>query len=218
MAGLREKKYARTRLSLVRQLAQAVEKMPWQDVSIRELCEQAELSEATFFNYFPQKQDLLQLVIQLWLLEISGQLKSAGAESGLKRIHAQFALCAQTCRDRPGFMHAVIHWVAGGGKLNDQFAPSMIERQLTFPDDENLKDAPVVGLDRLLADQLDVAVSTGQLPVNTVIPVVLTGLLSLLFGLPLILLGSDPGRISVLYQQQLQIYLAGLQTVSQSAA
>ncbi|MEE9492054.1 MAG: TetR family transcriptional regulator [Gammaproteobacteria bacterium] len=214
MVGLRERKYARTRLTLCRVLLKAMEKTPYQDVSVRELCDKAEFSEATFFNYFPQKQDCLQLAIQLWLLELSSQLERSETQPGISRIQTIFNLVALHSREHPGFMLAVIHWVASGGQLSEQFAPSLLERQFNFPDDRSVDEMRVLGFDRLLGNQLQAAVSSGQLPSNTLLPTVMAGLLSLLFGMPLILLGSDPGRIGSLYQQQLQLYWSGLQAVS----
>lgn len=57
--SLREKKYAKTKLALLDAATERIGEKTFDAISVKELCEQAEVSEATFFNYFPKKQDLL---------------------------------------------------------------------------------------------------------------------------------------------------------------
>ena len=79
MSALRTRKFARTRLTLARALAQALAAQSLSEVPVKALCQQAEVSEATFFNYFPRKQDLMTYLAHLWLLELSWHAQSAAA-------------------------------------------------------------------------------------------------------------------------------------------
>ena len=77
MSELRQKKFARTRLALATVLSNALMVQPLSEISVKALCREAEVSEATFFNYFPGKQNLMGYLAQLWLLELGWQAAAA---------------------------------------------------------------------------------------------------------------------------------------------
>lgn len=68
---LREKKFARTKLALMRAAVARLRVKSFNDVTVKELCEEAQVSEATFFNYFPKKDDVLRYFIQIWMVEVT---------------------------------------------------------------------------------------------------------------------------------------------------
>jgi hypothetical protein len=78
---LRQRKYARTKLALMNAALERLKDKSLEEISVRELCEEAEVSEATFFNYFPSKTDLLVYFVQLWTIEAGWH-----AHSGTRRI------------------------------------------------------------------------------------------------------------------------------------
>ena len=57
--SLRERKFARTRLALAEVVTNHLENAPLEALSVRALCERAQISEATFFNYFPKKEAIV---------------------------------------------------------------------------------------------------------------------------------------------------------------
>lgn len=68
---LKERKFARTRMNLIFGLLQLLESRSYDDIKIIELCQFAEISEPTFYNYFPEKDDLILHYIQIWSLMVS---------------------------------------------------------------------------------------------------------------------------------------------------
>jgi AcrR family transcriptional regulator len=210
MAQLREKKFARTRLSLARVLAQALSEQAFADISVKTLCHEAEVSEATFFNYFPGKQALMGYLAQLWLLELGWHVQTAAdRSSGLPVIDALFAQTAITCARKPGVFRELLVWIARGGSLNAAVEPGALEKQLAFPDLQGIDTLPVKGLDALLVGPLEAAIAAGDLPPNSLVPTLLTALLSILLGVPLTLLASDPKKVAGMYRQQLSLLWAG---------
>ena len=88
MSELRQRKFARTRLALASALSKALVQQALSEVSVKALCREAEVSEATFFNYFPSKQALMAYLAQLWLLELGWHAQAAAeASQGLSAIH-----------------------------------------------------------------------------------------------------------------------------------
>ena len=215
MSDLRQRKFARTRLALARVLADALGEQSFAEVPVKRLCRAAEVSEATFFNYFPRKQDLMTYLAHLWMLELGWHVERASAENrGLSVVDKLFAEVARTCERRPGVLAELLAWIARGGSLNTGLAISALEKQLAFPDLPGIEATPIKGIDAWLAPHLEAAISRGELPENTLVPLLLGALLSILFGAPLTLLASDPARIAPVYRQQLALLLAGVRAAT----
>jgi len=215
MSELRQKKFARTRLALATALSGALTDLSLNDISVKSLCHKAELSEATFFNYFPSKQELMAYLAQLWLLELCWQVQnSAEAPKGLPAIQHLFAQLARICVSRPGLMRELIAWLARGGRLNETMELGALERKLAFPDLEGIDNIHIQGIDALIVPHLETAIRKGELPENTLIPTLLSLLLAILLGVPLTLLSSHPGKIADLYQQQLQLVWFGVRAAA----
>ena len=186
-------------------------------MSVKQLCRNAEVSEATFFNYFPRKQDLLSYLVHLWVLELGWHVQQGWREQrGLAVVDALFAEVARTCESRPGVLAEMLAWIARGGSLDNELEISELEKQLAYPDLDGIASIPVKGIDAWLLPPLEAAISNGDLPENTLLPLMLTSLLSLLFGVPLTLLASDPSRIATAYRQQLALVLAGIRAAAGS--
>ena len=210
MSELRQRKFARTRLALAGALSKALVQQTLSEVSVKALCREAEVSEATFFNYFPSKQELMAYLAQLWLLELGWHAQAAAENSqGLAAIHQLFAHSARTCASRPGLMQELIAWLARGGRLNTSIELGAFERRIAFPELAGIETIPVKGVDAWIVPQLEVAIKTGELPENTLIPTLLSLLLGMVFGVPLTLLPTKPGKIADMYQQQLQLVWSG---------
>ena len=215
MSELRQKKFARTRLALAGALSRALSQQTLSEISVKTLCREAEVSEATFFNYFPSKQELMAYLAQLWLLELGWHAQAAGrASQGLAAIHQLFAHSARTCVSRPGLMQELIAWLARGGRLDTSIELCAFERRTAFPELEGIETVPLKGLDAWIVPQLEMAIKTGELPENTLIPTLLSLLLGIVFGVPLTLLSTKPGKIADMYQQQLQLVWSGIRATA----
>jgi len=215
MSDLRKRKFARTRLALARVLADALSEQSFAEVPVKRLCHAAEVSEATFFNYFPRKQDLMAYLAHLWVLELGWHVEHAAAGGrGLPVVDKLFAEVARTCERRPGVLAELLAWIARGGTLNAELQIDRLEKRLAFPDLEGIEETPIRGIDAWLAPHLEAAISHGDLPANTLVPMLLGTLLSVLFGVPLTLVASNPARIAAVYRQQLVLVLAGMRAAA----
>jgi AcrR family transcriptional regulator len=215
MSDLRQRKFARTRLGLARVLADALGSEGFEEIPVKRLCRAAEVSEATFFNYFPRKQDLMTYLAHLWVLELGWHVQRAKGEAqGLVVVDKLFAEVARTCERRPGVLAELLAWIARGGALNNGLEVSELEKQLAFPELQGVEAIPIKGIDAWLLPNLEAAIARGDLPENTLMPLLLNALLSVLFGVPLTLLAVDPARIAPVYRQQLALVLAGVRAAA----
>jgi AcrR family transcriptional regulator len=216
MAELRERKFARTRLALARALSRSLTGQHYSDISVKSLCREAEVSEATFFNYFQRKQELVAYLAQLWLLELGWRVRPSGEVArGLAGVDELFAWTAKTCARKPQLFGELLVWMVRGGNLEHCNELGATEKQLAFPEYAGIEEIPVQGIDVLLVAQLEAAIATDQLPKNTLMPTLLTSLLTILLGVPLTLLPSDPDKIAGMYRQQLTLLWAGVRATAQ---
>lgn len=218
---LRERKYARTKLALVNAAIQRLETTPLEEITVSSLCDDVEISEATFFNYFAKKGDLLDYYIQLWMLEITWQIRQ-GDHTGIAAIDALFTIAAQQFQQHPGLMGEVLARLA---RLRKKPAPPVIgraERRRAFEKQLN-EDAEIAELERLEASGLDAillpalqqAINRGELPANSHLPTTMLGLVALFYGIPLLLRMGNPDAIPISYRQQLAIFWQGIRAASQ---
>ncbi|TCK16958.1 TetR family transcriptional regulator [Thiogranum longum] len=215
MSDLRTRKAARTRLSLAHALSAALADQPFGEIRVKAICAEAEVSEATFFNYFGRKQDLMAYLAHLWLLELGWHAQSVGAsQRGLVVIEQVFSQVAKTCEHKPGVFRELLVWIARGGSLDPDIVLSPVEKELAFPELEGIAETPVRGIDSWLITHIEAAMKNGELPPNTLLPLTLSALLTMLLGVPMTLLSQDMHRIGSHYRQQLALLWAGTRAAS----
>lgn len=213
---LRERKYAQTKLKLVRSLRLALEQEGLDQLSVRALCDEAEISEATFFNYFPKKTDLLEYLGRLWSLELNWHVLRAAQETpGLPAIQVLFEQAARHVQQAPGSYGEYLALLArrrGKPRFEEL---THAERALAFADFDGIQDLPEQGLDTVMAQQLQRAIDRGALPANTHLPTVLMSLVSIFYGVILALRATNPGAIGHAYKTQLALLWQGVRGLDQ---
>lgn len=212
---LRERKAARLRVGLARACVRGLAEASLEALAVRQLCDEVEVSEATFFNYFPRKTDLLRYWGQLQTLALAwhGQ-RAAVQRPGLTALEAVFEHAGQQIQAAPQAALALIALQATQRESPRRPEIGAAERWLAFPDLDGIETLPVCGLDGLLQAQLQQAVELGELPANTHLPSLMAGLSAIYFGVPLAMRGSVAG-LPRIYRQQLQLTWAGWRSLTQ---
>lgn len=213
---LRERKYFRTRIQLARALRQQLEQVSLEDLNVRDLCDEVEIAEATFYNYFPKKSDLLAYLSQLWSVELAwhGQQALARDGSGLGVVQSVFERAAQQFQTAPGSAGELIAWQA---RTRQRQAPEPLdqnERRLAFPDQPGIETMEDQRLEQVFATALQRAIDQNELPRNAHLPTTMVALISIFHGVPLALRLSNPAGIGAMYRQQLVILWTGLRAVA----
>jgi AcrR family transcriptional regulator len=212
--SLRERKFAKTKLALLQAALDRLKTKRLSEVTVKELCEEVQVSEATFFNYFPKKDDLLHYFIQIWTLEVLFYAReAAGSEAGLVFVEHVFDFTGRQLAERPRLMLEIISHMAvdphPSGCASSQ-ALSLAERLQALPECEDLECLNELKLPELFRPPLERAIERGELPASLEVETAVFGLLSIFFGVPLLLGCREPERIPVMYEQQLRLLWAGL--------
>ena len=208
---LREQKRARTRLALLDALLQRLDTRPVDDIPVAELAEAAGVSQATFFNYFATKADLLTFHIQVWSVEVGAVARRAerAHDSAIEAIEALFAHSGAVIGAHPDVMlEAIAHQARMPANLTLQ-PVGLAERLLRLPDEDDVMELPDGGLGDILPDLLERAIARGELPAGSDVRQLTLALASVFFGVPLVLGRAYPGLIPTFYRRQLALLWAG---------
>lgn len=212
---LRERKFARTRLSLAEIVTHHLENASLDALSVKALSERAQISEATFFNYFPRKDDLVAYLDKLWSVELNWYgRQAADRQQGLAVIEALFGYTAIQVQKKPGLMGEIIAFEARDRSHTPRPEITPAERALAFADLPGIVELEDESLEVVLRGALQQAINQDELPANTLLPAAMVGLVSIFYGVPLAIMHSNPASIGPMYRQQLEILWSGLRAVA----
>ncbi len=214
--SLRERKFARTRLSLAEAVTNHLEAASFESLSVKSLCERVQISEATFFNYFPKKEDLIVYLDRLWTLELNWYGRQASEQQhGLAVIEALFRYTSIQIQKKPGLMGEIIAHEARARERHAGPEITPAERMIAFSDLDDINSLPDDSLENLLRSSLQAGIDQGELPPNTAIAAAMVALVSIFYGVPLAMQHANPAAIGAMYRQQLALLWAGLRAAAE---
>lgn len=209
---LREIKFAKTKLALLDSALALLPKKTFDEITLVEICAAAEVSYATFFNYFGKKSDLLLYFIQLWSIEVSHHARGIAKEAGgLKAIEAIFQYTARQCEKGPEIMGEIVSFLA---RRREKGAPSLAllteaEKRLRFPDITDFEGLPEMGLGSLFPGHIETAIRKGELPPGTNVQDMVLALAVIFQGVPVTLGLTGAQNYAAAYGHQLRLLWAG---------
>ncbi|MDH4120600.1 MAG: TetR/AcrR family transcriptional regulator [Deltaproteobacteria bacterium] len=208
---LRPRKQAQTKLALMNAALEAVAVRPLEQVTVRELCEAAQVSEPTFFNYFSAKADVLVHFIRLWSLEMGWHARRTALERGaMAAVEDIFLRTFTQAAGSPGLMAEIVAVMARMDKAPPLDPIPAVERWLRFPELEGIEDLEPGGLETLLPPLLALAAKQGELPQDMDQQGAFLSLCALFFGLSVLLRQLPPQALRETVLDQLSILWAGL--------
>lgn len=215
--ALRETKYAKTKLALLEAALTLIRQKPFDEIAVAELCQMAEVSYATFFNYFGKKNDLLVYFIQLWSVEVAWHARQVAVKNGgLSAIEAIFDYTARQCEEGPEIMGEIIALMARRrpGSIVKPLPLTEAEKRIRFPHIDGFRGLGDMGLESILPAHIASAIKDGELPESTDATAVLEALASIFLGVPVALAAYGPGNYKGAYHRQLQTLWAGIRSVN----
>jgi AcrR family transcriptional regulator len=217
---LRARKRAQTRLRLVDALLERLSERTLEDIQVSELATAAQVSPATFFNYFPSKADLLTHFIQLWSLKMSALARRSRADSAgaLVAIEELIVATAEDTAVRPKVMLETIAHQARMPADLELEPVEHVERLLFLPDEDDVEALSDRGLGEILRPLLTDAVDNGELPIGSDVETLGLAVASVFFGVPLIVAPRHPDAVAALYRHQLALVWAGARFIAREHA
>jgi len=214
--SLREKKHARTKIALMNSFIGRLKNCRFEDISIRAVCESAEISEGTFFNYFPEKIDVITYYVNLMTMKIIWKAQQRAPKGkSIALINAFFEEMADEFTN-VNIAYELISIMVVQHERPRKAAIPDIEKNIVFPDLAGIEDISPLFIDEFFRECLEKALKNGEFPKNVNIDNVLVSLTTINIGTLIAVKFSDVVKfrnvksVKYHYMRQLQILWAGL--------
>ncbi len=212
---LRQRKHAKTRISLANAGLRLLSNKGWSDISVKELSADAHISEMTFFNYFPKKKELFLYIMRLWSLEIRHRIMSGGKRRGLETIHLIFDMVGDKIHEYPSALDE-FRLMAAQDNISirmcaDQCDLTPLEKTLAYPKLDRIADLPAtLSFSDIIWENLQQAVKQGELPEKTDLKLAAYSVGVIFHGVSTYGANSKKHDIKASYSGQLQLLWEGL--------
>ena len=205
---LREQKAAQTKIAIIKSVQSKLNEKSLAEISVKEICDDVLISEGTFFNYFPKKSDILTAFIQFWSVEILWIAKvKYQIQSGLGIIEKVLEETGKQLVEGPNIMREIISMmaIAPSEMKFDKLTP--VEKKIAFPDCGGIESIDDDQLNTVFYDNIMLAIEQGELPPDTNPVSAMVNILSIFFGIPLMLKDEFQPMIPDAYKEQFQYFL-----------
>lgn len=207
---LRERKHAKTKVALTMAFVERLKSVRFEDISIKEVCDSVDVSEATFYNYFPAKIDLIYYYQQLIVLNTMWEThKEARIDSPLHRIDVFFDVLTKQV-NHPYLFYELVSILVGQKVRPQNVNISLAEKSYAFPKSKGIKDISVMSLEDFFYNNLKAAVQHGELPRDVNLSDIMIFLLTIIIGVPLAISYDDFNTLGSQYKKQLFFLWKGL--------
>ncbi len=157
---LREKKHAKTKLALTEAFIKRLEQEDYDTISIKDICQQVEVSEATFFNYFPRKIDVIIYFHNLFFLKIYWRLKhESQTDAPIQLVMDLLDYLAEELPEPNVFFRFIGVFVKDRQSRDEMPHISEAEKYYAYPDLPQIEEIQSVNMDLYLQDLIDQAVA-----------------------------------------------------------
>ncbi len=208
---LRDRKYAKTKIAIANAFVERLKTARFNDISIKDVCESVEVSEGTFYNYFPHKIDLICYFHRIKLLKLIWDIKQNKVQmSPLQTLEYLFDVTAKEMQD-PFLFYEIISLY-----MREQVRPSQgedltpAEKACVLPDCPGVEEIRILSLEDFLSQLVAAAQQDHTISAAVQVSDIVLSLMSTLVGIPLIIDMKDFGRLKELYKTQLSLIWKGL--------
>lgn len=207
---LRERKYARTKVGLMHAFMERLRHSRFDNISIREVCQEVEIAEGTFFNYFPEKIDVIRYYLQLTVIKMVWKAKKESpAGKYLPLIDSVFNQMSEELNNS-NVIYQIISVLLVQDEKPQKVDISALEKDLTFPNCEGIGRTPSAILDEWLKECVVMAMKSGELPAKTKTEDLVVSLMTIITGTALATRFNKNDSRGYHYMRQLKALWKGL--------
>lgn len=187
---LKERKYAKTKLTILQCFLKQLETRSIEEITIKELASLAEVSEPTFYNYYPEKADLIITFIQVWSLQVSIHLlniqkHTSSKVSGYQILESLLRFTAKQTKKNPKLLLEVISFQTKTKSKSKSKKLSEAEKVLLFPHSIETNKFSILGIDGWIQESIRLAIAGGEISPKANIKKISYAIGSIFFGAPI---------------------------------
>lgn len=209
--SLREKKFAKTKLRLTKQFMGQLAKTRFEDINIKEVCEEVEVSEATFYNYFTKKADVLHYHKALMNLRLQWYIDAGRPyENPLEAIRKVFDVFADSFTNQRQIYEIISIYLREGCEHHEFPEITDAEKYYKYPELDGIEKFNNKPLEEVFRYWIDIAGKEGVLPKGAKVGDILIALFSTFIGTIVILEKKQFKELKKYYNRQLDIVWKGI--------
>lgn len=203
--SLRATKHARTKLAIMRAFMERLKRDRFESISIIKVCKDAEVAQGTFFNYFPEKIDVLAYYLRLTMAKmIWAAERNSVAGRCLAKIETVFAQVSKEW-ENSNLSCQILSVLLGQTERPKWVEISAVEKKLAFPRCEGIENMPDECFGGWLKRCISSARKNGEIPPESDGEDILVSLTAIMFGTFLSVRFNGCGHRDYHYKRQLHI-------------
>ncbi len=207
---LREKKYAKTKLAIMEEFMRELQQNRFNDISIQKVCAAVEISEGTFYNYFPRKFDVLVYSLQIINTHRIWQIDQQSKDTCiLTKIDLFFELITKEFTE-PHVLYEMMTAMISERFEKMQHDISAVERTYAYPECPGIEGIQACCPEEYFTAVLISAKDADELPSSTNIEDTVILLMSILCGVMLAIPTETFDKALFYMQKQLSFLWKGI--------
>lgn len=154
---LRDRKSAKIRLQILDCAMKLIgDDGTFRDIHVEQIADKAEISRATLFNYFSQKEDIMIYAFEVWNFQRMVEQR-LNVKSGVKAIRHLFFKGAETYSRQRGLALSVVSLIANIRQRPKKVSLSYAERAQIYPEIPWIEEVEVTSLYTMFKQHVDEA-------------------------------------------------------------
>lgn len=198
--SLRERKFATLKLKILDSFIEKSKETKVENISVKEIAKELQISEMTFYNYFKNKKELFVYFIELWNIEMHIKLTTAQPISAVASIQLIYKLSAQYMQSNYQFMMELIAFLAINGTPTKDIKITHAEMYIRFGAICTLQEG---GFEELIMPLLQDALQSRALSKEE-FEVIFIGLYNTFFATPLLVDKNNIHNLEKMYSLQIK--------------
>lgn len=118
--SLRKINYVKTRTTILKTAANLLKHENFNSITVDEICQKAQISRGTFFNYFPTKEHIFHYYIRIFTIRIALRMKNWTADMTFEEKIAQMYEWFLEDKQYSNFIDSYINFVLGVGEASNE--------------------------------------------------------------------------------------------------
>jgi AcrR family transcriptional regulator len=160
--GLRERKAAKLKLLLVDLLTEELKSQDFQNINVERLSEKAMISKVTFYNYFPEKEDILRYFLSIWVYRLIIDCHRLNKQ-GMAAVRFVFENMAENLNKNPNLYGNMLSLLTRKREFEYVQELTLAERAALYSD-ERLQAVEVkLSMGHFLQTQCAIAIEQGEI-------------------------------------------------------
>ena len=208
---LRQQKHIKTKVKLGHAFLAEVKQYGFAKANIKRICKKIDISEATFFNYFPTKIDLFRYSGNFFFLPVAWEIKNSRPKANL--VNGLLMICDCIFKKTPmATFYDIISIKISNRLFPQDIKPlSDIEKIYAFKNYKGIENIKEKSIPDLFFYLINDAIKNKTLKTTVNAQDIVLGLTSILIGVPLYAQFKDFSEVRNLYKKQFTLFLNGIQ-------